>query len=126
MWLQRTWVINRVSLWGGRLAYNYRSRKQNRIFQPFGRLFLSGTLINVSCSINELLVIFREESIGIGRFCRLEFQRMANWLSFDKKIEFYPYEGYRSVTTLDAARVNRTISHKYYLVLYLVNHSMYS
>ena len=24
---------------------------------------------------------------------------------------FYPYEGYRSVTPLDAARVNRTIFH---------------
>ena len=29
---------------------------------------------------------------------------------------FYPYEGYRSVTPLDAARVNRTIFH---------NHSMH-
>ena len=35
---------------------------------------------------------------------------------------FYPYEGYRSVTPLDAARVNRTIFHKhsvhwYYIIL---------
>ena len=35
---------------------------------------------------------------------------------------FYPYEGYRSVTPLDAARVNRTISHNhsvhwYYIIL---------
>ena len=30
---------------------------------------------------------------------------------------FYPYEGYRSVTPLDAARVNRTIFH---------NHSVHS
>ena len=26
---------------------------------------------------------------------------------------FYPYEGYRSVTPLDAARVNRTIVHNH-------------
>ena len=35
---------------------------------------------------------------------------------------FYPYEGYRSVTPLDAARVNRTIFHNhsvhgYYITL---------
>ena len=39
-------------------------------------------------------------------------------LSFTQKIVpacsmFYPYEGYRSVTPLDAARVNRTIFHKH-------------
>ena len=44
-----------------------------------------GTLKNVPCSLNELLVNFREESSGIGRFCRLEFRRMANWSS--QKIE---------------------------------------
>ena len=37
-------------------------------------------------------------------------------IQFHKKIVracsiFYPYEGYRSVTPLDAARVNRTIFH---------------
>ena len=47
-------------------AENHRSRKQNRIYQHFGRLFLSGTLKNVPCSLNELLVNFREESNGIG------------------------------------------------------------
>ena len=26
---------------------------------------------------------------------------------------FYPYEGYRAVTSLDAGRVNRTISHNH-------------
>ena len=46
---------------------------------------------------------------------------------FHKKIVrafsmFYPYEGYRSVTPLDAARVNRTIFqnhsvHRYYITL---------
>ena len=41
------------------------------IFQHFGRLFLPGTLKNVPCSLNELLVNFGEESSGIGRFCRL-------------------------------------------------------
>ena len=70
-------------------ADKYRSRKQIRVFQHFGRLFLPGTLENVPCSLNEPLVNFREESInsGIGRFCRLELQRMANWPSFDQKIE---------------------------------------
>ena len=42
------------------------------IFQHFGRLFLPGTLKNVPCSLNELLVNFGEESSGIGRFCRPE------------------------------------------------------
>ena len=28
---------------------------------------------------------------------------------------FYPYGGYRSVTPLDAARVNRTIFHNHYM-----------
>ena len=60
-------------------------QKQNRIFQHFGRLFLPGALKNIPCYLNELLVNFRKESRGIGRFCRLEFQRMANWPSFDKK-----------------------------------------
>ena len=40
-------------------ANNYRSRKQNMIFQHFGRL--PGTLKNVPCCLNELLVNFREE-----------------------------------------------------------------
>ena len=30
---------------------------------------------------------------------------------------FYPYEGYRSVTPLDAARVNRTVFHKHSLYI---------
>ena len=64
-------------------ADNYCSRNQNKIFQHFGRLFLAGTLKNVPFSVNELLVKFREESTGVGRFCRLEFERMANWPSFD-------------------------------------------
>ena len=68
-------------------AHNYRSRKQNRIFQPLARFFLPGTLKNVPCALNKLLVKFRAESSGIGRFCRLEFQRMANWPSFDQKIK---------------------------------------
>ena len=61
-----------------RLANNYRSRKQDRIFQRFGRLFLSGALKNAPCCLNKLLVNFREESSEIGRFCKFEFQRMAN------------------------------------------------
>ena len=55
-------------------GYN-RSRKQNRIFQQFSRLFLWGTLKYVPCCLNELLVNFREESNGIGRFCMLEVPR---------------------------------------------------
>ena len=65
------WVIWRNHALGGK-ANSYRSRKQTRIFQHFGRLFLPGTIQNVPCSLNELLVNFREESSGIGRFCRLE------------------------------------------------------
>ena len=63
------------------------SENKNMIFQHFGRLFLPGTPKNIPYPLNELLVNFREESSGIGQLCRLEFQRMANWLSFDKKIE---------------------------------------
>ena len=33
---------------------------------------------------------------------------------------FYPYEGYRSVTPLDAARVNRTIFHNHSVHLYYI------
>ena len=33
---------------------------------------------------------------------------------------FYPYEGYRSVTPLDAARVNRTIFHNHSVHRYYV------
>ena len=32
----------------------------------------------------------------------------------------YPYEGYRSVTPLDAARVNRTIFHNHSVHLYYI------
>ena len=49
----------------------YRSRKCNKIFQHFGMLFLLGTLKNVPCSLNELLVNFRDKSSGIVRFCKL-------------------------------------------------------
>ena len=42
------------------------------IFQHFGRLFLPGTLKNVPCCLNELLVNFREESRGNGQFCGFE------------------------------------------------------
>ena len=50
----------------------YGIEKQNRIFQQFGRTFLPGTSKNVPSCLNEILVNFREESNGIGRFCRLE------------------------------------------------------
>ena len=45
---------------------------KDRIFQHFGRLFLPGTSKCVPCYLNKLLVHFQEESIRIGRFCRLE------------------------------------------------------
>ena len=35
---------------------------------------------------------------------------------------FYPYEGYRSVTPLDAARVNRTIFHKHSVHWFYTTH----
>ena len=49
--------------------------------------FSPGDVNDVPCSLNELLINFPKKSSGLGRFCRLEFQRMANWPSFDKKIE---------------------------------------
>ena len=67
-------------------ADNYRSRKQREFFNTLAGFF-PGTLKNAPCSHNEIMVKFREESGGIGRFCRLEFQRMANWPSFAQKIE---------------------------------------
>ena len=42
------------------------------MFQHFGWLFLPGTLKNIPCCLNELLVNFREDYSGIGRFRRLE------------------------------------------------------
>ena len=50
-----------------------RSAIETGFFQHLRRLFLQGTLKNVPGCLNELFVNFREESSGIGRFCRLEF-----------------------------------------------------
>ena len=50
------------------------------------RLFLPGTLKNAPCCLNQLLVNFREEPSGIGRFCRLEVPT-GDWLSFVFLIE---------------------------------------
>ena len=47
-------------------AHYYRCRKHNRIFKHFGRLFLPGTIKNVSFSLNELFVDFQEESTVAG------------------------------------------------------------
>ena len=55
---------------------------RSRIFQHLRRLFRPGTIKKIPCCIIELWVRFREESSAFGRFCRLEFQRMANWPSF--------------------------------------------
>ena len=62
----------RVSFQPNTSADYYRSGKQNRIFHHFGRLFIPGTLKNISCCLNELLVNFRQESRGIGLFFRFE------------------------------------------------------
>ena len=45
---------------------------QNRIFQHLSRAFSPGDVNKCLLCLNELLVNFREESSGIGRFCRLE------------------------------------------------------
>ena len=84
-WLWGLWYLG-IIFFSGRVHYGIGNK--TGFFQPFGRLFLPGTLKNVPCSLNELLVSFQEEPIssGIGRFCRLELTD-DNWSSFDKKIE---------------------------------------
>ena len=48
------------------------SESETWFFDSFRRLLLPGTLKDVPRCLNDLLVNFREESSGIGRFCRLE------------------------------------------------------
>ena len=43
----------------------------------------------VDSCLNELLLDFRKESNGIGRFCRLEKERIANWLSLLRLNELF-------------------------------------
>ena len=59
----------------------------------------------------------RNRRIRIMFFCELTYDMIIN-TQFTQNIGraysmFYPYEGYRSVTPLDAARVNRTIFHNH-------------
>ena len=49
----------------------WRNRNMRFLLQ-LRRLFLPGTLKNVTCSLNLLLVNFRDESNAIGRLCRLD------------------------------------------------------
>ena len=55
------------------------------IFHHLGRLFLVGTLKNVACSLNELLVNIERNVVALADFPGSNFQRMANWSSFDEK-----------------------------------------
>ena len=98
-----TVVVSGFSLEGsgsGRIKpTNYRSRKQNRIFQHFGRLFLPGKLKNVPYCLNELLVNFREESSGIWPILQARIPKYVqlaqfrtknrNWEKFTKQAAFY-------------------------------------
>ena len=57
---------------------------RNRIFQHVGRLFLPGTVKNVSMSYSS---IFERNLVELVDFAGSKFQRMANWPSFDFLIE---------------------------------------
>ena len=57
-------------------------RNPKQDFSTPSQAFSPGTIKKIPCCIIELWVRFREESSAFGRFCRLEFQRMANWPSF--------------------------------------------
>ena len=48
-------------------------QKTKQDFSTLLQAFSPGDVKNVRYPLNELLVNFREESSGIGRFCRLEF-----------------------------------------------------
>ena len=67
-----------------------RSTIETGFFQHLRRLFLQGTLKNVPGCLNELFVNFREESSGIGRFCRLEVQKDGQTTRFRFLVETEP------------------------------------
>ena len=52
------------------------------------------------------------KNCGIGRFCRLEFQRMANWPSFEKNRkwgELYGAGGlFRAITQFRACKIGQS------------------
>ena len=105
-------------------------------FQPFNRSyrwrsFFNKKLKNVSCEYDRLngcnSTLQAAWYVRHVRWTCLFYSSFIIWflwtkptilsliLSFTQKLVracsmFYPYEGYRSVTPLDAARVNRTIS----------------
>ena len=76
-------------LWGRQLSFGKTKHDFSTRWQAFspGDVKKRPLLLQWATPEYKILVIFREESSGIGRFYRLEFQRMANWPSFDKKIE---------------------------------------
>ena len=61
--------------------------KTKQDFQHFDRLFLPGTLKNVPCCLNELMVNFEGNLVGLVDFAGSEFQWIANWPSCDFFIE---------------------------------------
>ena len=122
-------------------------------FQPFKRLysqltflnFFNKKLKNVSCEYDRvngwnstLQAAWYIRNVRIIWFLWTKCTIRLLILSFTQNIVracsmFYPYEGYRSVTHLDAARVNRTISHNhsvhwYYITLikgrYYIKHDI--
>ena len=78
IWSDLIWSDLRLKIMGSGIG------KHNRIFRHVGRLFLPGMWTNVPCSFSELWANFREESSGIGQFCRLEVPTDGQWPSFDQ------------------------------------------
>ena len=112
-----------------------RSYSQLTFFNFLFFNFLCKKLKNVSCEYDRWMVELNFAS------CVVHHTRLYNtpeyvflwtkptiWLlifSFTQNIVracpmFYPYEGYRSVTPLDAARVNRPISHNHSVHWYYI------
>ena len=76
-----------------------RSRKQNRIFQHFRRLFLPGTLKNVPCCLNEQLSIFQRNLLIVeladfagskdGQLAQVRFFIETGWITQNKPTVSY-------------------------------------
>ena len=62
------YVILRYRVLGQQLLFQEKKQDVSTLWQAFS----PGDVKNVPCCLNDLLVNFREESIGICRFCRLE------------------------------------------------------
>ena len=69
VWL---FIYNFPDLSIGRLLWDRKSKQD--FSTPSQALFSGGHEQNVPCCLHELLVNFRQESSGTGRFCRLEVQ----------------------------------------------------